>query len=619
MDDIHKELVLNPCCSEIGNEISSTLDKEPKHTKTTLPSGSATDGNWLKKICKRYQTELHNRLLTKSTILLIVYVFAINTCTVIAFETAIDLTTPLARKSCWEPAPKGSKSTDSIFNICRNLLFILIPFAGWLGDSVIGLDNAISISLFTGWLGTLLQVISAAIQYSICGGHPAVYIIAKYCLSVVSLMLMSISTSFGYANIFSYGLSQIIVTGQSNIKAKVYVNWIVWVFFFSGNPLFFVTFLKLSNLYTGILGAGTFSFVTFCVCLCLHFNFHHWFEPIHTRNHYKLLFGVVKYAWRHKYPENRSSFTYWDDAELPTRVDFAKNRFGGPFSHEDVESVKTFARILLVLVSIIPFLIASDPIVNGIFSFVPQFKNGDRDLNGLASYVVWFIGDDVILVAIPVLELIILPLYPKLEYFLINPFKGIGLAMILLLLSMMTLFVFDIVGRATIVKETVVPCFFTWTSGDPQLSISYWVLLIPGILSGTSDMVNFLCIFEFLCSQGPSGMSGILIGVFWLVRSLCSDISAGITILMTHYHQPLSHPIFSCTSFFIIVFGSIALFGLLLHIATAHWYRRRERNADLRLGTAVVKHFEHQMQGHIQEKAIFYTLEDTVDITTVQD
>ena len=39
---------------------------------------------------------------------------------------------------------------------------------------------------------------------------------------------------------------------------------------------------------------------------------------------------------------------------IPSRLDFAKERFGGPFTTEQVENVKTFFRILLVLFAIGP-------------------------------------------------------------------------------------------------------------------------------------------------------------------------------------------------------------------------------------------------------------------------
>ena len=42
--------------------------------------------------------------------------------------------------------------------------------------------------------------------------------------------------------------------------------------------------------------------------------------------------------------------------EVPSRLDLAKKRYGGPFTTEEVENVKTFGRILLVLISLFGFL-----------------------------------------------------------------------------------------------------------------------------------------------------------------------------------------------------------------------------------------------------------------------
>ena len=66
-------------------------------------------------------------------------------------------------------------------------------------------------------------------------------------------------------------------------------------------------------------------------------------------NPYKVVYKVLNFARKHKYPFQRSAFTYCDD-ELPSRIDFAKERFGGPFTTEQVQDVKTFLRILLVFV-----------------------------------------------------------------------------------------------------------------------------------------------------------------------------------------------------------------------------------------------------------------------------
>ena len=79
-----------------------------------------------------------------------------------------------------------------------------------------------------------------------------------------------------------------------------------------------------------------------------------WFlsEPGY-QNPYKVVCGVFKFAKSHKHPLRRSAFTHSDDY-IPSRLDFAKERFGGPFTTEQVENVKTFIRILLVLLAMGP-------------------------------------------------------------------------------------------------------------------------------------------------------------------------------------------------------------------------------------------------------------------------
>ena len=66
-----------------------------------------------------------------------------------------------------------------------------------------------------------------------------------------------------------------------------------------------------------------------------------------TSNPFKMVAGILKYAWTHKYPGFRSAFTY-QDHRRPSRIDYAQAIYGGPFSTEQVEDVKTFLRIIFI-------------------------------------------------------------------------------------------------------------------------------------------------------------------------------------------------------------------------------------------------------------------------------
>ena len=56
-----------------------------------------------------------------------------------------------------------------------------------------------------------------------------------------------------------------------------------------------------------------------------------------SRNPYKLVFKVLKFAKDHTNPIRGSNFTYYED-ELPSRLDLGKEKYGGPFTTEHVKA-----------------------------------------------------------------------------------------------------------------------------------------------------------------------------------------------------------------------------------------------------------------------------------------
>ena len=76
---------------------------------------------------------------------------------------------------------------------------------------------------------------------------------------------------------------------------------------------------------------------------------------------------MLNFFRKHKHPLYRSAFTYSDIDRL-SRIDFAKQRFGGPYTTKQVEDVKAFLRILLLLVSVGPVFALEMP--TGIMGFI---------------------------------------------------------------------------------------------------------------------------------------------------------------------------------------------------------------------------------------------------------
>ena len=57
---------------------------------------------------------------------------------------------------------------------------------------------------------------------------------------------------------------------------------------------------------------------------------------------------MTKFARQHKVPIHRSAFTYCED-DILTGLDLGKNKYGGPFTTEQVDNVKAFYGILKIV------------------------------------------------------------------------------------------------------------------------------------------------------------------------------------------------------------------------------------------------------------------------------
>ena len=98
-----------------------------------------------------------------------------------------------------------------------------------------------------------------------------------------------------------------------------------------------------------------------CIASLISYWKHQWFhiEPGY-QNPYKTVYSILKYSKSHKHPLQRSAFTYSENY-IPSRLDFAKERFGGPFTTEQVENVKTFFQMLVIVFTIGPVFILEVP------------------------------------------------------------------------------------------------------------------------------------------------------------------------------------------------------------------------------------------------------------------
>jgi peptide/histidine transporter 3/4 len=130
-----------------------------------------------------------------------------------------------------------------------------------------------------------------------------------------------------------------------------------------------------------------------------------------------LIYKIIKFAIVTKHPLCRSAFTYCED-ELPSRIDFGKSKYGGPFTTEQVEDVKTLLR-LLPLISIFGMIASFLVAANLLYIYLEQQYNrfnglGSKDSSIVECYEETSLTNSVhlgILLLIVLHEFIIYPLF----------------------------------------------------------------------------------------------------------------------------------------------------------------------------------------------------------------
>ncbi len=181
--------------------------------------------------------------------------------------------------------------------------------------------------------------------------------------TVPILFYIAINISFiGFnANIIQFGMDQLHDSPAEH--QSLFIYWYVWIYYIV--QLIMVQPWNMLNIesitsstLSAILGVGPCIMVIVLMCIA-HRN-KNWFLNIPARiNPYKLVYKVTHFAKQHKVPVQRSAFTYCED-EIPTGLDLAKTKYGGPHTTEDVENVKAFYGILKILLSLSPVFIITN-------------------------------------------------------------------------------------------------------------------------------------------------------------------------------------------------------------------------------------------------------------------
>ena len=238
-------------------------------------------------------------------------------------------------------------------------------------------------------------------------------------------------------------------------------------------------------------------------------------------NPLKLIYKVLKYAWKHKFPENRSAFTYWEN-DIPPRIDLGKDKYGGPFTTEEVEDTKSFFHIFLLLFSLLGFHLSGHGYTTVQKLMTIECPN---------TWLLMLIGDPMSITTIVIFTCV--PLYQLVnaryrQRYIPNIFKRMGLGLFCCLLKVIIEITLQVTQKiyATEHCQNMYPLFYCYQSIShnnsshvdhctPGNSIFLILLVVPQILQGLSFLLVFMNALEFICAQAPLRLKGLLIGLWY--------------------------------------------------------------------------------------------------------
>ena len=453
-------------------------------------------------------------------------------------------------------------------------LGLALLFAGFLADIYFKRYKVLFWSIVFMWISVVLLTATILVE--------SILLFRNY-VQLIFLVSLGICCGGFQANIVQFGIDQL--TDSSTNEILSFINWYLWSFISSAIVTNFASKCSppQNKFITPFLLCFVLSVVVSLLFLCNNVLIK---EPI-TQNPFKLIYRVLKYARRHKRPQQRSAFTYCED-DIPSRIDFGKMKYGGPFTTEQVEDVKTFFGALgLVLIDgfIIGITYEND-LKNYIFG-----KSISDHINTYSlrecSYAFLFTDIYYISVAllIPINELIFYPLFQRCIPS-VSCYWKIALGSIFQVVRYIILVTLVTLSRQHFMKlnKSVVNstyCIFYESSNDLDMATaiySYKLFAIPDVLSALSYVLIATGSIKFLCAQIPYSMKGVIIGLFYGSMVVFSIVNTGIRLIFkdTYYAWSINS-LFSCGFWYLQSKLVVLLIAIVVLILLAISYKKRKR------------------------------------------
>ena len=447
-----------------------------------------------------------------------------------------------------------------IFDIGYCLLFFLFPLFGLLADVKVGRYISIVTGVYLSFLSWIIAGLAVIIKTL---SH---YNVLMLIISGVAYLLQVIGYSFIRSNIVQFNIDQAIGASGDELSTIIY-----WHSLLLTSILCIVVIGKcLINQF--VIVSYVLSGVAVSMVIVTNFLFKHWLDTTsHIVNPVQLIAKVLNYARKNKYPRNRSALTYWEN-NYPSRLDLGKNKYGGPFTEEQVENVKVVIRLVPLFICIVGLSFARN------INWTSFYKSDEKSTYFAACFVFedsfpFLVGALLILLY----QLIINPYFHK---YIPSMLKRIGVGLVFSLFT-------------TIYSVIMLACknYFLFDI------TSYKVVIVSDIFYGTATALIIPTSLAFTIAQSPHEMRGLMVGLWYAARGVGYIFNINIKYIFECENDTTSQ----CLYYFIVK-SVIVLIILIVFLVLAKHYKLRVRENEVNIHLLAEEHYDRYMNQEVEYK-----------------
>ena len=451
------------------------------------------------------------------------------------------------------------------------IFYLVFPLVGLFANTKFGGYNVGVSCTVVAFLSCLLLTVGLLVADY---GRTEILGFVMFCIGYI---VCDLAKCAFFIVMLSVGMDQLI--GASGEQMSAFIHWYYWCSIL-GQVVSTTATCAVADVSHGVL--ILFGLHAMCIALILISNvvFRKFLttEPV-TSNPLKLVSAVVSYARKHKHPIRRSALTYWEN-DYPARLDLGKEKYGGPFTEEEVEDVKTFVRIAILLVCMMIFMI-------NVSQFNPHLflkHNRSKFGNCFLSSVYFSVNVTAVFML-----LYLTVIYPFFYNYVPSMLRRIGIGIFLCILMEVAWISVDLVGHRGLVNET---CLLKQHSNSASTHFNLnpdW-LLLPRILLGLACSIAMPATLEFSVAQSPYSMRGLVVGAWFMMSGVVQSIGFNLSYPFSYIHtvQP------SCGFYYYLFNLVVITFSFVLYLLLARRYKLRRREDLFNPYTAVEQYYENE-------------------------